>query len=119
MLLMYILFAIFMLYQSYDLYIEGSMVRMAMRLGIAALLLVVIFKSINNSATPVIFRNTIKDILFKKASGITRAYFIVNFVNDKGKLKKRLIMLPGSLSGGENETDKALTMMREEGFVKE
>jgi hypothetical protein len=39
-----------------------------------------IFRSINNSATPVIEREKIKEIKFKKAiSGLTRAYFMIRF----------------------------------------
>jgi hypothetical protein len=118
MLIIYILFLGYMLYQSYNLYQEGSTVRMIMRLVIAALLLTLILKSINNSATPVVFRDKIRDVVFKDASKLTRSYFVVTFENDKGKLKKRLIMLPGSLSGGKDETDKALAIMRQEGLIK-
>lgn len=118
MLIIYIFFLGYMLYQSYNLYVEGSSVRMIIRLVIAALLLAVILKSINNSATPVIFRDKIKDVLFKQASKLTRSYFVVTFQNDKGKLKKRLIMLPGSLSGGTDETERALNIMRQEGLLK-
>lgn len=118
MLIIYILFLGYMLYQAYDLYQQGSTTRMAMRLVVSALLLTVILKSINNSATPVVFRNKIRDILFKEASKLTRSYFVVTFEDDKGKLKKRLIMLPGSLSGGKDETEKALNIMRLEGLIK-
>jgi hypothetical protein len=40
------------------------------------------------------------------------------FNDDKKKLKKRLIMLPGSLNDGKNETEKALQIMRSEGMIK-
>ena len=74
-----------------------------------------IFSSLNNSGTPVIDRDKIKNIEFKKAvSGATRAYFIVHFQTDNGQANKRLIMLPGSLSGGQLETEKALQIMTEE-----
>src|SRR4051812_2432205 len=56
-----------------------------------------VFRSINNTATPVIEREKIKEIKFKKAiPGLTRAYFIVRFENERGQIKQRLIMLPGS-----------------------
>jgi hypothetical protein len=118
-LIMYTVFLAYMLYQSYEVYVEGSTVRMLIRLLIAALLLTLILKSINNSATPVVFRDKIKDVVFNDATGLKRSYFIVTFENDKGKLKKRLIMLPGSLTGGEEETPKALSIMRSEGLLKE
>lgn len=78
-------------------------------------LLIGIFRSLNNSATPVIERQKIRDIEFKKAlPGATRAYFIVHFENESGQIKKRLIMLPGSLNNGQIETEKALEIMTSE-----
>ena len=79
------------------------------------LLIFGIFKSLNNSATPVIDRQNIQDIEFKKAiPGLTPSHFIVHFLADNGKVKKRLILLPGSLTGGPVETEKALQIMKEE-----
>jgi hypothetical protein len=78
-------------------------------------LLLGIFRSLNNSGTPVIERQKIRDIEFKKAlPGATRAYFVVRFENESGHIKQRLIMLPGSLSNGELETEKALKIMTSE-----
>lgn len=117
-LIIYVLFLFFMLYKTYTLYVEGSNVRMMLHMIVATLLLVVVLKSINNSATPVIFKDKIRNVIFKQASKLTRAYFIITFENDKGKLKRRLIMLPGSLTGGETATEEAITMMKEEGLLR-
>jgi hypothetical protein len=78
------------------------------------LLVLVIKKSWNNSGTPIIERKKIEKVEFKKAlPGATRAYFVIYFeVN--GQIKKRLIILPGSLSNGSIETEIALTIMRSE-----
>ncbi|HET9430492.1 MAG TPA: hypothetical protein VFO70_04915 [Chitinophagaceae bacterium] len=74
-----------------------------------------IVKSVNNSATPIIDRQKIKDVRFKKAiAGLTRSRFEVLFEDDHGKIKKRLIMLPGSLTDGQNETGKAIKIMTDE-----
>ncbi len=74
-----------------------------------------ILRSLNNSATPVIDRDKIKHIEFKKAvPRATRAYFIIHFHADNGQIKRRLILLPGSLTGGQAETEKALQIMTEE-----
>lgn len=82
-------------------------------------LLYAIVKSLNNSATPVIKRDSIKSVNFKEAKpGLTRAFFEVFFENENGKIKKRLIMLPGSLSGGDAETGKAVEIMRNEGLLQ-
>lgn len=77
-----------------------------------------IAKSIRNSATPVIDRQKIREVRFKKAiPGLTRSRFEVFFENEQGRIKKRLIMLPGSLSGGENETEKAVQIMTGENLI--
>ena len=74
-----------------------------------------IYRSFNNSASPVIERAKIKEIKFKRAiPGVARSYFVVFFATDNGQIKRRLIMLPGSLTGGRMETAKALQIMTEE-----
>jgi len=77
-----------------------------------------IISSINCSATPIIDRNKIKTVKFKPAiSGLTRSRFEVFFETENGKVKKRLIMLPGLLAGGKSETEKALKIMRDEKLI--
>lgn len=94
---------------------QGQILPALLFIILGLLLALGILKSLNNSATPVIDRDQIKQIEFKKAvPGATRAYFIVHFKNKNGQLKRRLIMLPGSLSGGQSETEKALQIMTEE-----
>lgn len=79
-----------------------------------------IFTSLKNSATPIINRSNIKEIKFKKAIlGITRTRFEVMFEDEDGQIKKRLIMLPGSLNNGANETKKAIEIMSSENLLKE
>ncbi len=87
--------------------------------GLLGLFLVFgILRSINNSATPVIDRNKIREVKFKKAiPGLTRSCFEVMFENENGKLKRRLIMLPGSLTDGQDETEKALEIMKDEKLI--
>jgi len=75
--------------------------------------------NIHTSTIPVVDRKSIKTIKFKKGIiGLTRSRFEVFFENEKGKTKKRYVMLPGSLTGGENETEKALQLMRSEGLIE-
>lgn len=81
----------------------------------AALCVFSIVKSKNISAAPIIYRHAIRDIEFKKAvSGATRAYFIIHFTDKNGKEKKRIIMLPGSMNNGAEETRVALEIMKSE-----
>jgi hypothetical protein len=85
---------------------------------IAIFLCINVFLSRNNSATPLIYRNTIKRLNYIKSKPrATRAYFEVFFENKNGSARKRLIMLPGSLSNGQDETEKALEIMRNENLL--
>ncbi|WP_299673546.1 phosphoribosylaminoimidazolesuccinocarboxamide synthase [uncultured Tenacibaculum sp.] len=78
-----------------------------------------IFNSLNNSTSPVIDRRKIKRVKFKNGmKGLTRSRFEVIFEDENGKVKKRLIMLPGSMTKGQNESEKALDIMNEEQLLK-
>ena len=74
--------------------------------------------SLNNSVTPIIERKKIKSIELKKAlSGVTRSRFVVKFEDKNGKIKKRFIILPGSLQNGPRETQKAFEIMKSENLL--
>ena len=78
-----------------------------------------IFKSLNYFAIPIIERDKIKNIEFKPAKKfLTRSYFKVDFEQSNGKMKSRLIMLPGSLNDGKKETEKAIGIMENTGLLK-
>jgi hypothetical protein len=83
--------------------------------SLGTLLLIGIIKSKNNSTVPVIERSKIKQSEFKTGKkGLTRSRFEIMFEDENGKIKKRLIMLPGSLNNGNIETEKALVIMKSE-----
>jgi hypothetical protein len=105
-------------YFAFDNYRNGQIVQPII-FGLFGIYLVYgIVNSINNSATPIIDRQNIKEVKFKKAIvGLTRSRFEVLFEDDQGKIKKRLIMLPGSLTDGQNETEKALKIMTDEKLI--
>ncbi|KAF2336398.1 phosphoribosylaminoimidazolesuccinocarboxamide synthase [Flavobacterium daemonense] len=109
---------IFMLYQAFTSF-QNKENGSALLFGALSIFLVYsISKSINNSATPIIERNKIKDAKFINGkTGLTRSRFEIMFEDESGKLKKRLIMLPGSLSDGSNETEKALAIMKSERII--
>lgn len=78
-----------------------------------------LISSFRNSAVPIIERKNIKSITFNEGKpGFKRPRFEVMFLNDRGKLIKRLIMLPGSLSDGEVETVGAIKLFKEEGLLE-
>lgn len=117
-LVMYGLLSLCLLYQAYKSYEEHA-IHFVVLFGLAGLyLLYVVFTSINNSAAPVIQRAAIEEVKFSKTTpGLTRSYFSV-FFNENGKRKKRLIMLPGTLAGGVDETVIAVEIMKREGVLK-
>ena len=112
--------SLFLLYSAYNSFQKEQM-PISILYGIIGLFLIYgIITSLNNSATPIIERNKIKEIKLKKGIfGLTRSRFEVLFEDDNGKTKKRLIMLPGSISDGQNETEKAIRIMTEEKLLNE
>lgn len=118
-LIIYGLLSIFLIYSAIEKYKVGA-IGLAILFGlVAAYLIYGILTSINNSSTPLINRGSIHKTLFKKGiKGLTRARFEVYFRVSPEKIKKRLIMLPGSLTGGDTETDIAIKIMKEEGLIE-
>ena len=77
-----------------------------------------IVRSINFSGTPLINRSDIQNVLFKKGIwGISRARFEVIFKDSKGNLRKRLILLPGTVSVDEETITKATKIMVDTGVM--
>ena len=113
-LIIYGLLSIGLIYFAYDSFTKGDMTT-TLLFGLMGLYLVYgIVKSRNNSATPIIDRKDIRSVTYNSGtSGLTRPRFEVEF-NDNGQIKKRLIMLPGTLAGGQSETHKAVQIMRDE-----
>lgn len=114
-LIIYLGFAIFMFYNAFTRF-QNNQYASGLLFSVFAIFSIHnIINSLNNSATPIIERNKIKDAKFINGkNGFTRARFEIMFEDENGKLKKRLIMLPGSLNDGQNETEKALQIMRSE-----
>jgi hypothetical protein len=70
------------------------------------------------STSPVIERSSIRSVvLHPPAAGLTRGYFTVRFDAGGGRELERLILLPGSMSGGDEEYERAVTVMREAGVL--
>lgn len=82
--------------------------------GVAFLGIVV--ASRNNSAANIIERSSVQSVVAHSPHPpFTRAYFTVHFL-ENGKKRKRLIGLPGSMSGGKEVFRRALSIMRETGW---
>ncbi|RKD86384.1 phosphoribosylaminoimidazolesuccinocarboxamide synthase [Mangrovibacterium diazotrophicum] len=117
-LIIYVLISIALIYFAIENFNKHDDFSAILLLLFSIYLIYGIFNSLNNSATPVIERQSIQHTKFVKGiTGLTRARFVVIFTDDKGKTKKRLIMLPGTLTGGKSETDIAYNLMKEENFI--
>jgi len=113
--ILYGLVALWLLYSAVENFLNDQRFFSLIWLLLATFLIQGIFKSWNNSAAPIIERHSIRHAAFHPArKGLTRAYFEIHFEDQNGKFKKRLIMLPGSLSNGEIETQKAVEIMTSE-----
>jgi hypothetical protein len=114
----YMILAAVLLFFAWDNYTKGMVWGTLVPALFALGLIYAIINSFNNSATPVIERSKIRKVRFiGPIPYITRAGFAVKFEDSEGKIKKRLILLPGSLSGGKAETEKALHIMKAEGLL--
>ena len=115
--LIYSIASVFMGYIAYDAYRNESWVSMGFSLTFSILFAIVAFNARKNSAAPVVPRSAIERVVFKKAiPGLTRSHILVHFKNEKGKMKKRVIMLPGSMTGGPEATSRALEILKREGL---
>lgn len=84
---------------------------------IGAFFLWSVYAGRNNSAAGVIPRAAIRRVeAHPPLSLLTRGYFDVFFTED-GKERRRIIALPGSLSDGENEYQRAKAVMRAAGLL--
>jgi hypothetical protein len=106
------------MYSAYSSFKNNEQLSAVFFSAIALYLIYNVFKSINNSATPIIERNKIKEVKFYNGKvGLTRSRFEIKFEDENGKLKNRLIMLPGSLNDGKKETENALEIMKKEKLI--
>ena len=114
-LLIYGALAVFLFYTAFDGFQHGQKLSSVFFALFGLFLIYGVINSINNSAVSIIKRDKIKNVKLKEAIfGLTRSRCEVLFEDDNQKIKKRLIMLPGSLNDGQNETEKAVQIMRDE-----
>lgn len=117
-LIIYGLISIFLFYFAFEYFKEDKFASMVFNIILGLFLLYNIKKSLNYSAASIIARDRIKEVKFMNAKfGATRSAFEIVFEDNNGKLKKRLILLPGSLNNGSAETEKALAIMKSEKLI--
>ena len=117
-LIIYSAISIFLLYSAYSDFQKEKNISAIFFVIVAIFLIYSILKSINNSATPIIARDKIKEAKFINViPRVTRSRFEILFEDKNGKVKKRLILLPSSLNDGKNETEKAVEIMKSENII--
>jgi hypothetical protein len=115
---LYAFMALYLLFQAVENLQMARYFGGVTRILIVVALIAVVVKSINTTGVPLILRKDIVSVVFSPArQNMTRAYFTVLYKNNNGAVKRRLIMLPGSLSGGADATEKALAIMTEKAYI--
>ena len=99
-------------------YLLGGNTRAGVVFGvIGALLLWNVVKSRNNSTAPIIERSAIIAVeAHPPRPPATRGYLTVLF-EEHGKVRKRMIMLPGVMENGQAEYERAEAAMRASGLL--
>jgi hypothetical protein len=113
-LIVYGLLSLALAYFAVHSYLHGSIGVALINGGLAFALIYGIIKSRNNSGAPEIERKDIRRVAFDAGTpGMTLPRFEIEFL-EHGKVRKRLIILPGTAAGGQQEVTKALQIMKDE-----
>jgi hypothetical protein len=116
-LVIYGIASMLLLLYAFSQYQHDHVIEAALFGALGAYLVSGIMRSLNNSAAPVIDRKAIRQVKFVRGvRGLTRSRFEVLF-DERGRIKKRLILLPGSMSDGERENEKAVALKRSERLI--
>lgn len=106
-------------YMCYSSYKDGKFFFTAFFALFFILNMTAIIQSVKYTLINVIVKSSIKEIKFIKGiQYLTRSRFDITYTDEQGHEKHRLILLPGSLTGGPQATDKALELMIEEGLIE-
>ncbi len=106
-------------YMCYSSFRDGKYYFTAFFTVFFVLNLISIIQSFKYTLINIIAKSSIKGIKFTKGiQYLTRSRFDITYTDEQGQEKHRLILLPGSLTGGPQATDKALELMIEEGLIE-
>ena len=118
MLVFYGMLALVVFYFAFEFYKSNDFFLMAIFVLFALYLVFGIITNSGNSGAKIIDRKSIQQVKLKKGiAGLTRTRFEIYFYDKNNKIKRRLIMLSGPLTGGDTEADLAYNIMKEEGLV--
>ncbi|MBL4752480.1 MAG: hypothetical protein JKY52_02600 [Flavobacteriales bacterium] len=117
-LILYGVLAAGLLFTGYTNYLAGQNITALIFGGFGLMLINGIIRSLNFSGTPLIPRADIKEVVYKKGVwGLSGSRFEILFTNEKGKTRKRLIMLSGPFKPDEENTAKAIQIMKNSGLL--
>lgn len=106
------------LYLTYNYFKNSDWFRLLFLFGIVVFTIYDSFRKRKYSNTSVIEREKIIRVTFHQAKKcFSRAYFRVDFIDDKNKSRSRKIILPGSLCRGLSDSNKAFDIMLEQGII--
>lgn len=104
-------------YWGFRAYEQHLMVRFTILCCIGGIFLLSIPRILTYSDTAIILRNRITGVQFRKAVPfVNYAQFVVFFTDEKGRKRKRLILLPGKLND-QAETQQAVEKMERTGYI--
>ena len=104
-------------YWAFRSYEEHSMIRFTVACSIGGILFLSILRLFSYSDTAIILRKQISGVQFRKAVPfVNYAQFTVFFTDEKGRKKKRLVLLPGKLND-QSETQSAVEKMEQAGYI--
>ena len=114
----YAVLGIFLLIFGVSMLAQGDEISSAIYILLGLMFLWNVFTSRSNSSASVIERSAIQSVdAHPPRPPFTRGYFSVWFM-ENGSKRRRLIILPGSLSSGNEEYRKALAILQEAGLLK-
>ncbi|MCG2429935.1 hypothetical protein [Aequorivita xiaoshiensis] len=106
------------LYLTYNSFKNSDWINLLLLFGIVVFTIYDSFRKRKYFNTSVIKREKIIRVTFHRSKKcFSRAYFRVDFIDDKNKSKSRKIILPGSLCRGLSDSNKALDIMLEQGMI--
>ncbi|MCH8331529.1 MAG: phosphoribosylaminoimidazolesuccinocarboxamide synthase [Bacteroidetes bacterium] len=118
LLILYVLLASGLGFLAYKSWTNEDGLTMSIAIIFCVYFIIGVFSSLNNTTIPVIERSRIQRIKLTRGTwGLNRPYFVIYMEDDEGKPKKRLIMLPGSMSGGKEATAEALRIFAAENLM--
>jgi hypothetical protein len=118
MLILFGSLSLLIFYFAYRIYQTGESMWASLFLLIGLYMLYAVVKNARHSVHPIILRDFISEVsMLEEVKGISPPGFEIAFKNDSGKMRKRIISLPGRFSKYPDEIKEAKRLLLEEGLL--